>query len=205
MQESKMYTLALHNVPHPHRDYSGGGGGNITIRESQLPPQLTPASLFETQAKADSLRLDVFNRILKTVHRRIQATAKLPRSPHSMMFCVPEWQPGCPSFDVKQCVLYIVSNLRNSGFDVIYAGDNRLLISWKRHSEQYYTEDSPIRQALLASATSVSTRQAQQQIPKDIGKKKPSDYKPMTESMAGMISKPASVGVDRGGKTITFI
>ena len=185
-----MYTLALNNDrPSPSQQQPNPS----QLKESQYPPQLSPASLFETQAKIDSMRLDVFNTILKTVHQRIRTTAKTTQS---LGFSVPEWQPGCASFDVKQCILYIVTNLRDSGFDVIYIGDNRLFISWQRHSEQYYLEQSPIKQALNASATASITKTSQQ--PRT---KKPSNYKPMADSLAGMIS----IAADKGGKSITFI
>ena len=209
---TQMYTLALrsdHAQIQNHSQIQNQNSNTNQIKESQMPPQLTPASLFENQSKMDSLRLDVFNRILGMVHQRIRATAKLPKSPQMTHYSVSEWQPGCPSFDVKQCILYIITNLRNSGFDVLYVPSNRILISWLKHSEQYYTEESPIRQALIASATSKNTKLNQMsqmaQSDKEQGKKKPSNYKPMSESMAGIISASASSSAPTQKKTITFI
>ena len=167
----------------------------------QQPPQLTPSSLFDGQAKIDGMRLEVYNRILGTVHQKIKAHSTLPNSSQMTSFDVPEWQPGCPRFDVKDCILYIVWNLRHSGFRVIYVSPNRLLISWKEQSIQYYQEDSPIRQAMIAAASGPSSAPAPEL--KSALKKKPTNYKPVAEGVAGMLA--GGTTTKRGGSTITFI
>ena len=179
-------------------------------------PQLTPASLFDEQAKFDALRLQVYNRILGTVHQKIKAQSSLLNSDQMTSFDIPEWQPGCPRFDVKDCILYIVWNLRHSGFKVLYVSPNRLLISWKEQSIQYYQEESPIRQAMIAATTinkDAKVAPAAQAKPE---KKKAAAYKPATEGVAGMLAAGSSgfgssgfgsSGARRGGgsQTITFI
>jgi hypothetical protein len=167
-------------------------------------PHLTPASLFETQSRLDALRLSVYNRILAGVHQKIKSTSTLPSSPQMAYFDVPEWQPGCPSFDVKDCILYIVWNLRSSGFKVLYVSPNRLVISWKEQSYKYYQDESPIRQAMLATAEAATA--PSQAGPVSILKqpKKAASYKPPPAGVAGML---ASAGSKQGksGSTITFI
>lgn len=127
-------------------------------------------------------------------------------------FDVPEWQPGCPRFDVKDCILYIVWHLRSSGFSVMYVSPNRLLISWKEQSVKYYQEESPIRQAMLAaSAAAVATAArggagaAASRAPE---KKKAASYRPApAEGVAGMLAG-GSVGAPKrstSDKTVTFI
>ena len=143
----------------------------------------------------------MYNRILGTVHQKIKAHSSLPNSDQMTSFDVPEWQPGCPRFDVKDCILYIVWNLRHSGFKVLYVSPNRLLISWKEQSIQYYQEESPIRQAMIA-ATGIN-KEAKVQ-PEKPEKKKAAAYKPATEGVAGMLA--AGSTQKRGGtQTITFI
>ena len=178
-------------------------------REMTQPPtpQLTPASLFDDQVKLDTMRLQVYNRLLSTVHQKIKSHATLPNSSQMTSFDIPEWQPGCPRFDVKDCILYIVWNLRHSGFKVLYVSPNRLLISWKDQSIQYYQEESPIRQAMMASAATPTPTQAQNQITaggKHAEKKKPANYKPVSEDgVAGMLLH--GTGARKGSATITFI
>ena len=114
-------------------------------------------------------------------------------------FDVPEWQPGCPRYDVKDCILYIVWTLRHAGFKVLYVSPNRLLISWKEQSIRYYQEESPIRQAMVA-ATKMESKQDPKTVKPDT--KKPSNYKPIPEGIAGLLASGANT---RGSNTITFI
>jgi hypothetical protein len=173
----------------------------IPPTQSAGPPQLTPGALFEEQAKLDAIRLSVYNRLLAAVHQKIKFTSTLPGNPQMTYYDVPEWQPGCPRFDVKDCILYMVWNLRHSGFQVVYVPSNRLLISWKEQSVQYYQEDSPIRQAMLAAAGSRVSSGAPPP-PSKPEKKKAGAYKPSSESVAGMLAS----GTRRGGSgTVTFI
>lgn len=164
-------------------------------------PQLTPASLFDNQAKMDAMRLEVYNRILGTVHQKIKAHSALPNSSQMTHYDVPEWQPGCPRFDVKDCILYIVWNLRHSGFKVLYMSPNRLLINWKEQSIQYYQEESPIRQAMIATANATPASKVAPVTKAD--KKKPANYKPASEGVAGMLASGGAA--KRGSSTITFI
>lgn len=128
---------------------------------------------------------------------------------------VPEWSPGCPRYDVKDAILYLVWNLRHTGFKVIYMGQNRLLINWKEQSVQYYTEDSPIRQAMMAAAAAGTKPPpgytAATGNKTGDSKKRAASYKPASEGVAGLLSQPAESGGrrrDRGGgsgTTVTFI
>ena len=165
-------------------------------------PHLTPDSLFTDQAKIDAIRLTVYNRILASVHQKIKAHSSRPNSSQMTNFDVPEWQPGCPRYDVKDCILYIVWNLRHSGFKVLYVSPNRLLVSWKEQSIRYYQEDSPIRQAMVATATAAAKPAASASASTTKNEKKPSNYKPIPEGIAGMLASGSNT---RGATTITFI
>ncbi len=177
------------------------------------PPILTPGALFEEQRRRDTLKLETYNRILSAVHAKIRASSTLPTAPQMVTFDVPEWQPGCPSFDVKDCILYVVWQLRSSGFRVVYVSPNRLLISWKEHSIQYYQNESPIRQAMVAAATAAAPAPATAAAPKSALKKKASAYRPPPSAGAGagaastdrIATLPDTSAVRRGASTITFI
>jgi len=160
------------------------------------PPQLTPGSLFDAQANLDRQRLQVFNRILATIQDRIKFAAAKINSPQMISYNVPEWQPGCPRFDVRECIIYVVWNLRQSGFKVLYVSPNRLLVSWKEQAIQYYTQDSPIRQAMLHASDPLK------KVPEKSILKKTSAYKPINEGVAGLLTNGLS---KQDGKTITFI
>ena len=169
---------------------------------SQAPPQLSPASLFDSQAKLDAVRLQVYNRILTTVHQKIKSHSTRANSTQMISYEIPEWQPGCPSFDVKDCILYMVWNLRHSGFKVMYVSPNRLLISWKEQSIQYYQEESPIRQAMMAAAAAPPPVHTTS---KTTDKKKAANYKPAAEGVAALLANGSSSRKSGAAATITFI
>ena len=179
----------------------------VTSRDmsGQAPPQLTPASLFEDQARLDGLRLQTYNKILAAVHQRIKWASTQPGSNQMTFFDVPEWQPGCPRYDVKDCILYVVWNLRHAGFKVIYMPYNRLLVNWQEQSIRYYQEESPIRQAMMATASAPATAVPATVSGSKVGeKKKAAAYKPTAEGVAGLLAQGGRSS--RGGATsITFI
>jgi hypothetical protein len=166
--------------------------------QGQAPPQLTPNSLFDAQANMDRIRLQVYNRILANIHDRIKFAAAKQNSPQMVSYNVPEWQPGCPRFDVQDCIIYVVWHLRQSGFKVLYVSPNRLLVSWKEQAIQYYTQDSPIRQAMLHSSDPLKKHAA----PEKSILKKTTSYKPINEGVAGLLMNGSS---RKDGATITFI
>ena len=170
--------------------------------QPQLPPQLSPSSLFTEQAKLDAIRLETYNRLLGGVHQKIRWASTQRNAGQMTYYDVPEWVPGCPRYDVKDCILYLVWNLRHSGFRVIYMSPNRLLINWREQSIQYYTEESPIRQAMMSVASSAVEGQATAS--KSGEKKKAANYKPVAEGVAGLLSQGARrKGND--GVTLTLI
>ena len=173
-------------------------------QQSQSPPTLTPSSLFSEQEKIDRLRLQVYNRLLGTVHQKIKFTSTLPGNQQMTFYDVPEWQPGCPRFDVKDCILYLIWNLRHAGFKVMYMSPNRMLISWKEQSIQYYQEESPIRQAMMAAARSQAPPPPPTASTKG-EKKKAASYRPASEGVAGMLANGGGGARGGGASTITFI
>ena len=192
--------MGFHVASHPALDIPLDKSREMS---NQAPPQLSPASLFDSQARLDAIRLQVYNRILTTVHQKIKAHSTRANSTQMISHDIPEWQPGCPSFDVKDCILYIVWNLRHSGFKVLYVSPNRLLISWKEQSVQYYQEESPIRQAMMAAAAAPPPTHT---APKTTDKKKAANYKPAAEGVAAMLANGSTSRRGAGSAaTITFI
>jgi len=166
--------------------------------------------LFDDQARLDTLRLATYNRLLAATHQKIKWASTKQDSGQMTYYDVPEWSPGCPLYDVKDAILYLVWNLRHTGFKVLYMGGNRLLINWKEQSIQYYTEESPIRQAMMATAAAgtrppTTKQDRDKEKEKDRDKKKAATYRPAAEGVAGLL---AEGGKRRGASvpnTVTFI
>jgi hypothetical protein len=88
-------------------------------------------------------------------------------------------------------------------------GANRLLIHWKDQSVQYYTEDSPIRQAMVAAAEAGSKPPAAYTATtgnKGESKKKAAAYRPATaDGVAGLLAQGSARRTPTNSTTVTFI
>lgn len=115
---------------------------------SSSPPKLDPATLYSEQEKRDVLKLKTYNNILESVHTKIRTISRMPNNDKSLLFVVPEFVIGVPRFNTRDCIVYLVWNLRNSKFEVQYFNPNLLYISWRKHDEQYRDERNPIVQTM---------------------------------------------------------
>ncbi len=115
------------------------------------PPLLRVSELYKRRQAKDAARLRAYNQILDTVHHRIRVQGHLPNSPCSLLYTIPPFVLGLPKIDLEDCVVYLVFQLRQSGFEVRYSYPNLLAISWMHHERSYITEQSPIMQAMLAA------------------------------------------------------
>lgn len=122
---------------------------------SLVPPVLNPSSLYKEEARRDATRIRIYNTVLTAIYNRVKAVARIPGNEKSLWYIVPEFIPGTPRFDMGDAILYIVWNLRNSGYTVSYTHPNLLFISWKSHDDYYRTVDSPWSQVLNAAKTQI--------------------------------------------------
>lgn len=120
----------------------------MSTNNGSVPPKLDPASLYSEQEKRDALKLKTYNNILESAHNKIRTISRMPNNDKSLLFVVPEFVIGVPRFNTRDCILYLVWNLRNSHFDVQYYHPNLLHISWKKHDDQYREQRNPIVQTM---------------------------------------------------------
>jgi len=125
------------------------------MSDSLLPPILNPSSLYKQEAKRDATRIRVYNSVLSVIYTRIKAVSRVPDNEKALWYVVPEFIPGTPRFDIGDAILYIVWNLRNVGYTVIYTHPNLLHISWRSHDERYRAVESPWTQVLQSARTQV--------------------------------------------------
>jgi hypothetical protein len=126
------------------------------------PPRLEASSLFTEENKKDQIRCETYNTILAQVHNRIRATNKLPGNGQQLIYLVPEFIPGVPRFDMKQCIIYLAYNLRSTGFFVTYTHPNALYISWKEQARNYRINESPYIKTLIDVTEQAIKRQQSQ-------------------------------------------
>jgi hypothetical protein len=143
------------------------------------PPKLDPSTLYNEQEKRDALKLKTYNNILESAHNKIRVFSRMPNNDKTLLFVVPEFVIGVPRFNTRDCILYLVWNLRNSHFDVQYYHPNLLHISWKRHDDQYREQRNPIVQTMRnALDNTVKDRNAivEATLPKPVIKKTTQNY-----------------------------
>ncbi len=120
-----------------------------------MPPILNPASLYSQEARRDATRIRIYNSVLSQIYTKIKAISRVPGNEKCLWYLVPEFIPGTPRFDVKDCIVYLVWNLRNVGYEVEYTHPNLMFISWRNHDEKYKERESPWAQVLGAARDQV--------------------------------------------------
>ena len=112
-------------------------------------PQLPASSLFDVRIKKDQARQSAYNSILEQALQKIAHSATAPNQPTFVYFNIPPFVLGLPSLDLKDCVVYVVYQLRLQGYEVRYTFPNLLWISWSHHERQYLMEKNPIVQSMI--------------------------------------------------------
>ena len=113
------------------------------------PPKLQPQHLFEKREKRDKARLRSYNQLLEQIQHRIYTTSQLPGNPSYLVYTVPPFILGLPSLDLQDCIVYLVFQLRQNGFEVRFTYPNMLYISWASYEKEYFMKKNPIVQAMM--------------------------------------------------------
>ena len=116
---------------------------------SAPPPRLDPKVLFDKRYRRDQARLRAYNQLLEQIHQRIYTTSQLTGNASFITYTVPPFIFGLPKLDLEDCIVYLVYQLRQSGYEVKYTYPNLLFISWKHHERNYFLNQNPIMQAMI--------------------------------------------------------
>jgi hypothetical protein len=126
----------------------GGGAGAGEVIEI---PMLAVDDLYKKRETRDKARLKAYNQMLEIIYHRVRATSQMPTGQTYLLYNIPTFVLGLPRIDLEDCVVYLVYQLRSSGFEVRYTYPNLLFISWKHHEKDYLIKSSPILQAMMAT------------------------------------------------------
>jgi len=111
-------------------------------------PRLEPKDLYDRRIRRDHARLRAYNTLLEQIYNRVYATSQLSGNTSSVLYSVPPFILGLPKMDMEDCIVYLVWQLRNAGFEVRFTWPNLLFISWKHHETAYLTNQNPILKAM---------------------------------------------------------
>jgi len=117
--------------------------------QQQQTPQLQVSELYTRRQSKDAARLRAYNKILESIYHRIRVQSQMPNSPCSLLYTIPPFILGLPRIDLEDCVVYLVFQLRQAGFEIRYSYPNLISISWIHHERSYILEQSPIMMAMM--------------------------------------------------------
>lgn len=103
-------------------------------------------SLIKKQEKRKEYKEELFKKILKQAHRRIEYCSNT--GDQYAIFTVPFYIPGYPLFNKTECCYYLIYELRQNGFDVRSFSDQYIYISWA-HICDKYSEEKNVSKNLL--------------------------------------------------------
>ena len=111
-------------------------------------PRLEPKDLYDRRVKRDHARLRSYNTLLEQIYHRVYATSQLSGNTSSVLYTVPPFVLGLPKLDMEDCIVYLVWQLRQTGFEIRFTWPNLLYISWRHHEGDYLMKHNPIIKAM---------------------------------------------------------
>jgi hypothetical protein len=101
--------------------------------------------LFEKESKKKDLRLKAYNKVLNKVTNRIKFSTRSGKT--EVIYEMPKIIFGMPSYKPNVCGIYIGTELKKNGFDIIYpfrGSPIHIFISWKKYKNQIVNKTKPI-------------------------------------------------------------
>lgn len=105
--------------------------------EEQRDMKINMEELYESKQRTDLIKLNMFNKLLKRVHTKIKTTSRQKKNNTICFFVMPEIMIGYPRYDVGECVVYIMDQLNQNGFNTKYIHPNLIIICWEHWVPEY--------------------------------------------------------------------
>ena len=99
-------------------------------------PMLNIDDLHQKDQEKTTRKFEVYQKILEKCHNKIVATSKHSNNMGFCFYNVPKYIFGIPLYDIKSCVMFLVTALVKNGFDVKYTHPNLLYISWQNKTNK---------------------------------------------------------------------
>ena len=169
-------------------------------------PRLNPSELYDKRRSKDAGRLRAYNKILEQIYNRIRTISKLPNSQCYLLYTVPPFILGLPKLDLEDCVVYLMFQLRHTGYETRFTYPNMIYISWLHHEKSYIVEQSPIMQAMLDSAerTQAILDRKEKEAGRLLGQGKKTQRK-MIKQTPGMLQNTTHTMANSGGSRLSAI
>ena len=119
-------------------------------RTSVAPRGVNIDGLFDKRAHDDAKQYNHYNAVLDKINRRIEFEAKKQPANKMCWVSVPPFVLGTnKKYDQEACSQFVISKLKENGFDVKYFGLGQIAVSWMKHVaphiRQEYTKRTGIK------------------------------------------------------------
>jgi len=104
---------------------------------SEFSDKINMDELYERKKKTEEVKIQVYNRILNRVHKKIKSISRSRNGEKFCFFLIPEFVLGIPKYDIGICTSYIIDKLIDNGFMIKYTHPNLLFISWQHYLPRY--------------------------------------------------------------------
>ena len=106
---------------------------------NNAPIKLNIYDLYRNVNEKKEKKYVIYNDILYKIHEKIKKTTAKER--FKIIYDVPEFTFGLPSYNLNHCNAYLIKHLRNNGFLVKYYFPKILYISWDPHEIKDYKKN----------------------------------------------------------------
>lgn len=108
--------------------------------------------LYEKKQQQDLNTLALYNRVLGRIHNRIKTVSRQQTKEQYCWYLMPETIIGVPKYDYGACTAYVISQLKENGFDVKYTHPNLLLVSWASWCPSYVRSEIKKKTGLIVDS-----------------------------------------------------
>jgi hypothetical protein len=109
----------------------------LYIEDKEASHKINIDELYENRKRRDLKQLNIFDKLLNRIHKRITFTGRNKKNDKHIWFNIPEFIFGEPTYDKGDCIGYLVAKLEDNGFYVKYLHPNTLFISWNEWIPTY--------------------------------------------------------------------
>jgi len=88
--------------------------------------------LYVRKQASDTKKLETYNKILGRIHNKIKTISRQRTDEQYCWYVVPAVIIGVSYYDNVECIKFLLSKLRDNGFEVSYTDPNLILVSWAK-------------------------------------------------------------------------
>ena len=97
--------------------------------------------LYQRKKEVEDNRIQIYQKILERIHKKIKITSRQNIDNQICWYLIPEIELGCPLYNKRACLDYVLEKLIDNGLLVKYTHPNLLLISWGHYIPNYERQE----------------------------------------------------------------